>query len=100
MLGPPLAGRLPAREAAAELAAAKKAMRDDRIASRTSDAGLVTLIGTREQWGRTLLWDEQLDAKLQSLTLDQVNAAFRRNVNPEALAIVKAGDFSRASVYR
>jgi len=85
---------------AAELAAAKKAMRDDRIASRTSDAGLASLIGAREQWGRTLLWDEQLDGKLQSLTLDQVNAAFRRNVNPEALAIVKAGDFSRASVYR
>jgi len=85
---------------AAELAAAKKAMRDERISARTSDAGLLNLIVAREQWGRTLLWDEALDAKLQSLTLDQVNSAFRRNINPEALAIVKGGDFSRAAVYR
>ena len=85
---------------AAELAAAKKAMRDERVASRTSDAGLLSLIAAREEWGRTLMWDEALDAKLQSLTLEQVNAAFRRHVNPEALSIVKAGDFSRVSVYR
>jgi zinc protease len=85
---------------AAELAAAKKAIRDERISARTSDGGLLNLIAAREQYGRTLAWDAELDAKLQALTLDQVNAAFRRHVNPETLSIVKGGDFKRVSVYR
>ena len=84
---------------AAELLAAKKAIRDDRIGGRSSDAGLMNLISAREQWGRTLAWDEQLDAKLQALTLEQVNAAFRRYINPAQVSIVKGGDFKRAGVY-
>jgi len=85
---------------AAELSAAKKAIRDERIGSRSSDAGLENLISSREQWGRTLAWDEQLDAKLEALTLDQVNAAFRRHVNPAAVSIVKGGDFKAAKAYQ
>jgi zinc protease len=85
---------------AAELAAAKKALRDERIGGRSSDAGLANLIESREQYGRTLAWDEQLDAKLAALTLDQVNAAFRRHVNPAAISIVKGGDFKAAKVYQ
>jgi len=67
---------------AAELAAAKKSLHDERVGGRSSDAGLLGLISAREQFSRTLAWDEQLDAKLAALTLDQVNAAFRRNINP------------------
>ena len=67
---------------AAELAAAKKALRDERIGGRSSDGGLLNLIAAREQYGRTLAWDEAIDAKLQALTLEQVNAAFRRHINP------------------
>jgi zinc protease len=85
---------------AAELAAAKKAIRDERIAGRSSDSGLLNLIANREQWGRTLQWDESLDAKLQSLTLEQVNSAFRKYVNPEAVSIVKGGDFARVKAYQ
>jgi zinc protease len=83
-----------------ELAAAKKALRDERIGARSSDGGLLNLISAREQYGRTLAWDEELDAKLQALTLDQVNAAFRRHVNPAQILIVKGGDFKRAHVYQ
>jgi zinc protease len=85
---------------AAELAAAKKAIRDERIAARSSDSGLLNLIANREQWERTLLWDETLDAKLQGLTLEQVNSAFRKYVNPEAVSIVKGGDFARVKAYQ
>ncbi len=85
---------------AQELAAAKKALRDDRIGSRSSDGGLLNLIAAREQYGRTLAWDEELDAKLQALTLEQVNSAFRRHVNAEGISIVKGGDFKRAQVYQ
>jgi zinc protease len=85
---------------ASELAAAKKALRDDRIGSRSSDGGLLNLISAREQWGRTLAFDQEMDAKLEALTLDQVNAAFRRHVNAAQISIVKGGDFKRASVYQ
>jgi len=85
---------------AAELTAAKKAIRDERIGGRSSDAGLLNLISAREQYGRTLAWDDDLDAKLQALTLEQVNAAFRRHINPSQVSIVKGGDFKRANVYQ
>src|SRR5262249_15174165 len=85
---------------AEELAAAKKALRDERIGARSSDGGLLNLISAREQYSRTLKWDEELDTKLQALTLDQVNTAFRRNINAAQVSIVKGGDFKRASVYQ
>ena len=84
---------------AAELASAKKALHDERVGGRSSDGGVLNLIEAREQYGRTLAWDEQMDAKLANVTLDQINAAFRRHVNPEGISIVKGGDFQKAKVY-
>jgi zinc protease len=85
---------------AQELARAKAAFRDERTGSRSSDGGILNLVAAREPWGRTLAWDDQLDAKLQALTLDQVNAAFRRNVDVRQVSIVKGGDFKAAGVYK
>ncbi|HLH29916.1 MAG TPA: insulinase family protein, partial [Terriglobia bacterium] len=85
---------------AAELTAAKKSILDERKEGRANDGGVLNLIETREQVGRTLAWDQDLDAKLQSLTLEQVNAAFRRHINPADVSIVKGGDFKRAKVYQ
>jgi zinc protease len=45
-------------------------------------------------------WDEQLEAKIQSLTPEQINAAFRKHIDPEAVSIVKAGDFKAVGVYK
>ncbi|MDA1184862.1 MAG: pitrilysin family protein [Acidobacteria bacterium] len=79
--------------AADELAAAQQALLDERIGSRSSDAGVLNLISAREQWGRTLAWDEELDRRLAALTVDDVNTAFRRHVDAEAVSVVKGGDF-------
>ena len=83
-----------------EVATAKRALRDERTVARSQDAGLLGLIATREEFDRTLVWDEQMDAKLDALTADQVNAAFRRHVSLDQLSIVKAGDFRAAGTYR
>jgi zinc protease len=83
-----------------EVAAAKKAIRDARTMGRAQDQPLLRLIVTREDAERTLAWDEQMDAKLDALTADQVNAAFRRHVDASTLSIVKAGDFKTADVYQ
>ena len=83
-----------------EVASAKRALRDQRMVARSQDAGLLGLIVAREAFNRTLAWDEQLDAKLDALTADQVNKAFRRHVSLDQLSIVKAGDFQVAREYR
>lgn len=45
-------------------------------------------------------WDADLEAKIQSLTLEQVNAAFRKHIDASQVSIVKAGDFQAAGVYK
>jgi zinc protease len=85
---------------AAEVAEAKKAYADARKVARSQEAALVGLIASHEQLGRTLLYDEQADAKIQALTADQINAAFRKYLDPAAVTIVKAGDFKKVAVYQ
>jgi zinc protease len=60
----------------------------------------VGLISVREEYARTLDWDEQMDAKLAALTVDQINATLRRHLSLDRLSIVKAGDFKAAGVYQ
>jgi zinc protease len=83
---------------AAELADAKKSIRDQRTVGRSGDSDLQDLIMTREQLDRTLAWDEKLDAAIEALTLAEVNAAFRKRINAAGISIVKAGDFKAAGV--
>jgi zinc protease len=45
-------------------------------------------------------WDAEMDAKIQALTPEQINAAFRRHLDPDQLSILKAGDFRKAGVYQ
>jgi zinc protease len=85
---------------AEEVAEAKKAYLDSRLVSRAQDAALLSLLAGHEMEGRTMKWDEQLEQKIQSLTAEQVNAAFRRHIDPAALSIVKAGDFKAVGVYQ
>jgi len=83
-----------------EVAEGKKAYLDARAVSRAQDAALTSARASREEEGRTLLWDQQVEQQIRALTAAQVNAAFRRHIDPEALSIVKAGDFQAAGVYR
>lgn len=85
---------------ATELADARKSYMDTRIGGRSSDGGLTGLLEAREQWGRTLEWDARMDAALNALTLEQVNAAFRKYIDPAKVVIVKGGDFKAATVYQ
>jgi zinc protease len=83
-----------------ELDSAKRAYADSRKVSRSQETALVGLIASHEQLGRTLLYDEQLEARIQALTLAQVNEAYRKYMDPAALTIVKAGDFKKVGAYQ
>ncbi len=82
-----------------EVAAAKKAFHDAQIVGRSREQSLIRNIAVREESGRSMKWDEQLEAKIQALTPEQINSVFRRLLDPEALSIVKAGDFQKAGAY-
>ena len=86
--------------AADELAEAKKAYLEARIIGRSTDAALLNLITSHEQLERPFAWDMNLEDKIRTLTLDQVNAAFRKHIDPNGVSIVKAGDFKAASVFQ
>ena len=81
-----------------EVAAAKKAWLQERGMGRTDDGSLVGLFAARQRFDRTLKYDESLEAKVAALTPDQINAAFRKHIDPANLIFVKAGDFKKAGV--
>jgi zinc protease len=85
---------------AGEVAEAKKAYADARKVARSQENALVGLIASHEQLGRTMLYDEQMDSKIQGLTVEQINGVFRKYVNVAAVTIVKAGDFKKVAVYQ
>jgi zinc protease len=83
-----------------EVSAAKKAYQDQETVARSQEQALIRSIAARDQLGRTMQWDAQMDAKIQALTPAQINGAFRRHLDPTQLSIVKAGDFRKAGVYQ
>jgi zinc protease len=82
----------------AEVAAEKKAWKDELTMQRSEDGSLAGLLLNRERFGRTIKFDEALEAKIDKLTVDEVNAAFRKHAVPAAFSYVKAGDFKKAGV--
>jgi zinc protease len=83
-----------------EVAAARKSWLQEQMVQRTQDQGLLAGLMGRERFANTYQWDADLEAKVASLTAEQVNDAFRRYVSVDGLAIVKAGDFKKAAVYQ
>lgn len=78
-----------------EVEAAKSGYLQSRQVSRAQDNELAGRLIQYLFLKRTLLWDADLDAKLKSLTPEQINAAMRRHMDPSKLTIVKAGDFAK-----
>ena len=83
-----------------EVAKAKKTWLDEHISVARGRGFNRSALGGRERWGRTLLWDAKLEAAVAALTTEQVNAAFKKHVDPAAVSIVKGGDFKKAGVYQ
>ena len=85
---------------AEEVEGAKKAILSSRMVARSTDGALLNLMVSHEQLNRPLKWDLDLEAKIEALTAEQVNAAFRKHIDPNGVSIVKAGDFKAAGVYK
>jgi zinc protease len=85
---------------ASELAEAKKAYLDARVIARSTDASLLNFIAQHAQIDRPFTWDKNLEEQIKSITVDKVNAAFKKHIDPNGVAIVKAGDFKAAKVFQ
>jgi zinc protease len=85
---------------AAEVAQAKTAYMESRMVGRSTDGALLNLLASHEQLDRPWTWDADFERNIQALTADQINAAFRKHIDPKNLSIVKAGDFKAAGAFQ
>jgi len=78
---------------AQELADAKNAILSQRRTTRTSDAAVAGGWAVKLNQDRTFAWSADQDAKVAALTVDQVNAAIRKWIDPAKVDWSVAGTF-------
>jgi len=82
---------------AAEVAGAKSGMLQQRSQNRSQDAILASGWVGFLYLGRTFDWSRMYEDKLRALTVAQVNAAFRKAIDPSRLSVVIAGDEGKSN---
>jgi len=83
-----------------ELDKAKKTWLDAQAVRRADESNIGGQLQSFERWHRTFEWEAKLEAQVAALTLEQVNAAFRKYADPEKLVIVKGGDFKKVGAFQ
>lgn len=78
-----------------ELASQSAGLLQRRNLSRTSDGSLIVTLATQSFVGRTMEFVETFENQIRELTVEQVNAAVRKHIDPKRLYIVVAGDFEK-----
>jgi len=79
----------------AELDAAKSGILQMRAQNRSQDRVLAAAWASNLYLGRTFRFSQDFEDKLKALTVDDVNAALRKYVDPAKVSVVKAGDFRK-----
>lgn len=79
-----------------ELEAARRGWLQNQEVARSRDSSLASTLSSTSFAGRTMEYYAGLEMKVRSTTVEQVNAAVRRYIDPERLVIVTAGDFEKA----
>jgi len=80
----------------AELTAAKSGLMQQRVQNRADDGALAAGWTVYLYQGRTYAWSAAFEKKLMAVSLEQLNAAFRKAIDPAKLSVVMAGDVSKA----
>ncbi len=76
-----------------ELKQAKTGYVQYREGSRAEDASLAQVLNSYLELGRPMAWDQDIDDKLQKLTVAQINTVMKKYLNASKITFVKAGDF-------
>jgi len=83
---------------AEELAGAKSGMLQQRLQARSNDASLASGWTEFLYRGKTFEWSAEFERKLNAVTLPQLNAIFRKAIDPGKLSVFMAGDQAKAKV--
>ncbi|MFK7770254.1 MAG: M16 family metallopeptidase [Mariniblastus sp.] len=78
-----------------ELDKAKESYLTNRQGGRSRDSRLAGELLSNLRTGRTMDFQKASDAKISSLSKEQVDAALKQVINPDRLLIITAGDFSK-----
>ena len=76
-----------------ELKQAKSGYIQYRETGRTDDGQLAGTLSTYLNLNRMMKWDQDIDDKLQKMTVAQVNAVMKKLLDASKITYVKAGDF-------
>jgi len=79
-----------------ELEQARRSLLDYRRLSRSQDAALAAMATRQLHLDRDFLHEQREDERIAAVTLEQVNAAWRRWMDPARIAVAWAGDFKAA----
>ncbi|HZV63994.1 MAG TPA: pitrilysin family protein [Telluria sp.] len=82
---------------AAELAGAKSGLMQERVQNRAEDPILASGWTSYLYRGQTYAWSKQFERKLMAVTLPQLNAAFRKAIDPAKLSVVIAADPAKSA---
>ena len=90
-----LARALDAGVTADEVAAAKRALLEERRTNRAQDATLVAALTSQAYLGRTFAESAKLDAAIEAVDVAAANAALRKYLQRDRIAWAFAGDFAK-----
>ena len=83
---------------AEEVARAKSGLKQQEVQSRSHDGTLAKTWTSNLYLQRSFAWSAGLEDKIDKLTTDQVNAAFRKWIDPAKMTVIIAGSDSKAGV--
>jgi len=78
-----------------ELEAAKSGWLQTQNVNRSQDRSLTGTLSNNLRLDRTMMWSQELEDKISSLSAEQVNAAFKKYIHPDKMIYIKAGDFEK-----
>lgn len=81
----------------AEVADAREALMKRRLMARSQDAAVAGALVHQAHHDRTFAFAAKTDEAITRATTADVNAAFRKYLQPQGLALVYAGDFARTA---
>ena len=80
---------------AEELATAQQGWLEGAQLSRAQDSGLSASLSSGLYFDRTTMFDAEMEERVRSVTLEEVNQAIRDRLDIAKITIVKAGDFAK-----
>jgi zinc protease len=80
---------------AEEVENAKRALLEERFATRAQDGAVAGSLVSQSYLGRTWAFSADIDRAIGAVGVEQANAALRKYLKPDGLATFVAGDFAK-----